>query len=112
MKKNSWESRLVVALALVLAIGLCAACALADTISGTCGENLNWTLDDEGTLTISGSGAMASYQYATDSPWASLTSSIKTLIIEDGVTSIGNRAFCSLTQFTSISIPNSMTSIG
>ena len=79
---------------------------------GTCGDSVTWMLNDEGTLTISGSGAMASYQYATDSPWASLTSSIKTLIIEDGVTSIGNRAFCSLTQFTSISIPNSMTSIG
>ena len=79
---------------------------------GTCGDSVTWVLYGDGTLIISGSGAMNSYKYATDSPWASLTSSIKTLIIEDGVTSIGNRAFCSLTQFTSISIPNSVKSIG
>ena len=34
--------------------------------SGTCGDNLTWTLDDAGTLTISGTGAMANYEYYED----------------------------------------------
>ena len=77
----------------------------AEEKSGTCGDNVTWTLDDEGTLTISGSGAMSdtAFYQRTD---------IKKVVIESGVTSIGRSAFFSCTSLTSITIPDSVTSFG
>ncbi len=79
--------------------------------SGTCGDNLTWNLSD-GTLTISGTGAMTNYTLSSNAPWYSYKSSISTVIIEDGATSIGERAFSNCIGLTSITIPNSVTSIG
>ena len=79
--------------------------------SGTCGDNLTWTLDGNGVLTISGSGSMASYTSESQTPWY-YHSSIKTLVIENGVTSIGAYAFSNRSWLTDVTIPNSVTSIG
>jgi uncharacterized repeat protein (TIGR02543 family) len=82
--------------------------------SGTCGENLTWTLNN-GMLTISGTGAMTDYSHYSPSfaPWYSYPSStITTVVIEDGVTSIGNYAFYHCTALTEVAIGNSVTSIG
>ena len=81
--------------------------------AGTCGENLIWTLDPEGVLTISGAGAMASYTYYTYScpPWDNDQSEIRTVVIEDGVTSIGSYAFYNYSALTNVTIPSSVTSI-
>ena len=81
--------------------------------SGTCGDNLSWTLDDEGTLTISGTGAMWDFKKNSDTPtWYDERKSINNVIISDGVTSIGNYAFYNCTNMESISIPDTVTSIG
>ena len=79
--------------------------------SGTCGENLTWTLEN-GTLTISGTGEMENYQEDNYAPWYSSRSSITSVTISDGVTSIGNYAFYNCSSMTSVTIPNSVTSIG
>ena len=82
--------------------------------SGTCGkdgDNLTWTLSG-GTLTISGTGDMADWKSYPDIPWYSNRSSIKSVVIEDGVTSIGESAFAYCTNLTSVSLPNSVTSMG
>ena len=79
--------------------------------SGTCGDNLTWTLDNDGTLTISGTGDMYDYPWSKSSPWYNLSSSIKKVIVEIGVTSIGWRAFEDCSSLTSITIPDSVTSI-
>ncbi len=73
--------------------------------SGTCGENLTWTLDDEGNLTISGTGDMTNRAF-------SLNDSIKTVVIESGVTSIGDSAFSSCSNLSSIRISNGCVAIG
>lgn len=98
--------------------------------SGTTGDCM-WTLDDKGRLTISGNGKMKDYSYDSDLPWGE---DISLVIIEagvtnigdyafyccenltsvfiSGVTSIGNYAFCDCTALSTIDIPNSVTNIG
>ncbi|MBR3835979.1 MAG: leucine-rich repeat domain-containing protein, partial [Clostridia bacterium] len=80
--------------------------------SGTCGENLTWILYEDGELVISGTGEMTDYSFPTDAPWYNNRSLIKTVTIEDGVTSIGNYAFYDCDSLTNITIPNGVTSIG
>ena len=79
--------------------------------SGSCGENLTWTLDSNGVLTVSGTGEMDDYS-SDYSPWYSNRSAIKTVIIENRVTSIGDWAFYYCTSLTSVTIGDSVTSIG
>ena len=81
--------------------------------SGTCGDNLTWKLDN-GTLTISGTGEMKNYSgnLNQSAPWHSNIKSIKSVVIEKGVTNIGDYAFSWCNSLTSITIPNSITSIG
>ena len=76
--------------------------------SGTTGD-CTWTLDENGLLTISGNGAMGNYTSSSILPWGT---DIKSVVIENGVTSIGNYAFLRCTNLTNITIPNSDTSIG
>ena len=85
----------------------------AATESGKCGDNLTWSLDtDTGVLTISGTGDMYNWSSGSYAPWYSKRSSVKTVVIGDSVTSIGNRAFDNCTSLTSVTIPDSVTSIG
>lgn len=79
--------------------------------SGTCGDNLTWTLDDNGTLTINGEGDMLNF-LSKNSPWYSLRSSIITVDIQNNVNSIGNYAFYNCKNLRRVIIGNSVTSIG
>ncbi len=79
------------------------------TESGECGENITWDLDENGTLTLSGNGEMS--DYIQKSPFAEMES-IKNVIIEDGITSVGNGAFWGCNTIKTISIPDSVTEIG
>lgn len=79
---------------------------------GAEGDNLTWVLDSEGTLTISGKGAMDVWNHPIYIPWYSYRYDIVNVVIEDGVTTIGNGAFSCCDGLTSIIIPDSVTSIG
>ncbi len=123
-------------IAILLTFVVCSICLFtvsisAETVaSGVCGEsltwtmgvqsggeNLTWTLDSNGTLTISGKGAMKNFESGmlgiSYAPWYhyKLDQGITSVIIEDGVTSIGDYAFKSC-NITDIKIPDSVTKIG
>ena len=81
--------------------------------SGTCGDNLTWILEEStGILTIEGSGAMKDYSSGSSAPWYRDRGKISTLVIGDGVTNIGSYAFSHCYGLTSVTTPNSVTSIG
>ena len=87
----------------------------ADSIvaSGSCGENLTWTLDDTGILVISGTGAMSDYDcWNSFAPWYDYRKIIQSIIIPEEVTAIGDWAFCGCSGLSEIAIPDSVTSIG
>ena len=79
--------------------------------SGKCGDSASWKLDADGVLTITGAGPMA--DYGAYGPWyiAHLTD-IKKVVVQEGVTTIGDHAFANLSYVTSVTIPSSITSIG
>ena len=76
--------------------------------SGECGIDLTWTLDGEGTLTISGEGEM----FFAQAPWYSSRESIKKVVIGHGVTSIVNNAFLEYASLENIIISDSVMRIG
>jgi len=65
-----------------------------------------------GKLTISGAGAMQDFEYYYSTPWFWNCDSINSLVMEQGVTTIGNNAFQLCEYLSSVTIPNSVTSIG
>ncbi len=87
--------------------------------TGTCGDNLSWTLDENGVLTISGSGDMMTFtgeyddgDYYTDNPWYYRRSAIRSIVFTDGVASVSDGAFSNCANLTSVSFPAGFTSIG
>ena len=80
--------------------------------NGSCGDGVTWSYNGgTKTLTISGTGAMTDYD--NDYPgWDNYRTSITSVVIESGVTSIGNYAFYKCSALTSVTIGNSVESIG
>ena len=78
--------------------------------SGSCGDNLTYSLSDSGVLTISGSGPMSDFSGSTQ-PWKDERTQITSIVIKSGVTSIGKYAFYNCTNLTKVDIPSSVTTI-
>ena len=104
---------LVLLALLAAACGLLAFSAAAESAaaSGICGENLTWTLDAAGTLTVSGTGAMKDFGYK-GAPWYQSRDSIQAVVVESGVTTIGRYAFYDCSSLTGITLPEGITTIG
>ena len=81
-----------------------------EVISGTCGENLTWTLDSKGKLTISGTGEMEEFLVST--PWQYYANDVTKVIIEDGVTTVSFRAFFEFTALEEVVLGSSLKRIG
>ena len=83
--------------------------------SGNCGaegdgSNLTWTMDSNCKIIVRGNGRMKNYA-AEGSPWYN-NNAIKTVVIQNGVTGIGENAFRGCAGLDSVTIGNSVTSIG
>ncbi|EPR13759.1 leucine-rich repeat protein [Ruminiclostridium papyrosolvens] len=81
-------------------------------LTGTCGKSVTWKLsEDETTLTISGQGAM--YEYSnTVVPWRYSKDKITTVIINDGVTDVGDYAFNTCKSLSSLNLSSSVKELG
>lgn len=83
------------------------------TASGTYGGYLNWELDSNGLLRVSGNGGIiSSDQITTYAPWHDYGEQVQKIVIESGITSIGDRAFYDCKNAVDIEIPDTVRSIG
>lgn len=80
---------------------------------GTCGDNIEWTLEN-GVLTVSGSGAMYDYTDPDKVPWASVRDAVNEIVIESGVTSVGNNTFAGIKNLAgkAVCVPDTVRTIG
>ena len=76
-----------------------------------CGDDLYWEYAD-GVLTITGTGDMYDYADGANVPWYDVRGNIKTVILPDAMTKIGQNAFYKCTEVTSINMPTTLTAIG
>lgn len=80
--------------------------------SGTLLEHIQahveWSIDEAGTLHISGKGPMPDYESYTNAPWR--WDSYQSVVVEEGITCIGEDAF-SMSTLKTISLPDSLVSI-
>ena len=100
------------ALVWVLVVVLSFAAVRADTVQSWESGETTVTLTDDGTLRVSGNGAMENYDSIHYAPWRHAVPLITGLVIEKGVTSIGNYAFAQCTSLTLVTIPDGVATIG
>ena len=107
MKKRT----LSLVLAALLALGTVPFASGAEPSSGVCGpeDNLTWTLDEAGVLTLSGQGSTGARNNMDGNyKWPSVTA----VVVEEGVTAIGNHFFKKSKQLVSVTLPDTVTVIG
>lgn len=80
--------------------------------SGDCGDNADWAFYEDGTLFITGTGAMTNYTSEYAMPWKDYRASITKIIVNDGITTVSDYAFYACNKVTSVYLSNNLTSIG
>lgn len=86
--------------------------SMAWIITGKCGETLTFSLNtDTETLTIEGTGAMTNYSEGK-APWYSHRSSVRKVVLPEGLTQVGSYAFANCTQLDDIMLPNTVERMG
>lgn len=83
---------------------------------GSCGKNAFWELRRDKSLTISGSGAIYDYEYLSGfreqmPPWEYWEAEIVKLVIEEGITQLGECNFCDMAALKSVSLPSTLKKI-
>ena len=77
-----------------------------------CGKNIMWQIDSAGTMTLTGSGAMYDYNNAYDRPYADQMHTVKKVVVGNGITALGWNAFSNADILSSVSLPNTLKTIG
>ena len=115
MKTFLYQKQIIMKKLLILTLLIVLPMIARSINSGTCGNNVYWKYNEsKDTLTIYGNGPMENYteNYVTDWTYERKTLKITTVIIEEGVTHIGNYAFRSCGSIETVTIPQSLISIG
>jgi len=92
--------------------GVCSVCNDAPERFGSCGEGNSWSIDENGKLTISGTGIMHNEGFTDPVPWTPFKDCITEVVIEQGITDIAGNAFSNCTGLTTVTIPDGVTYIG
>lgn len=79
---------------------------------GSCGDTLGYLLTDSGSLILTGSGAMREFSSYSSAPWYNQHASVTSIVLPEGLTSIGTYAFYNFSALDSVSIPAGVASIG
>ena len=113
---NSYVDRYTDALGHDFVDSICARCGmhsfnLDSAVSGE-EDGLSWTIDEEGVLTISGEVEMQNYTSEAPAPWYEHMDKITHVVIEEGITAIGDYAFFGCTRLESVELPTTITRIG
>lgn len=108
MKKCNLKRLIPVLLAILLLIP---GVPTVSAESGSCGENLQWEFTG-GTLTVTGSGAMADYSEEAPAPWYAFRDRIVKLSLPEGLTRVGSYAFAQCTQLQTVTLPDTVTEVG
>lgn len=83
------------------------------TVNAPCGEALAWSFDAaSGTLSVSGQGPMYDWASSEDVPWRAIRDEVTSVVVEEGVTTIGNTAFFGMRYLANVSLPSTLVSIG
>jgi len=90
--------------AIMIAAALCVSAAEVASAGGSCGEGVLWNLDESGQLTVSGNGAMDSYEGGS-APWYPYCEQIRSITVESGITGISEGAFYGCSHVESITVP-------
>lgn len=110
--KPYYNRILAVLLTALLCVGLlCEGAPSVAAAEGTCGENLTWVLA-EGRLTISGSGPMTDYNEFNMPPWLKHADLIQRVVVEKGVTSVGDLSFYHCEALTTVSLSDTVQTVG
>lgn len=107
MKKHLFTILVILCAALFLTVSAVASEPIAE---GT--EPFAWSITEDGTLTITGSGSMPNYSKNAPAPWYPWAESVTNVVITGEVQNIGDTAFCQFSKMTTISLPASIISIG
>ena len=109
--KKTHISRLLTVLLCAVMIVINPLAVYAEGESGSCGDNLNWSLT-EGVLTISGSGAMWDFTENEMAPWYELREEIQNVVLPSQLTHVGELAFYDCYRLTIVDLPDKLESIG
>ena len=83
----------------------------ANIAGGTCGDDVTWVLSEDGTMTIEGTGPMATVGFWNSPVWNDYDSQIKKVVIKKGVTTVQNKGFEGCSNLTKVTLPSTITSI-
>ncbi len=97
---------LTILLASLLIAALLPTAAFAAEVAGGTENGMTWSIDTNGTLTISGTGEMKS------APWSSYYATVRSVVIQSGITSVCGNAFWMFPNLTSVTLPYGLKTIG
>lgn len=112
MGRNKMQVNIARLMALCLAVALLLPLVpAASAASGTCGNDVSWTLAG-GMLTVFGTGNMADYSEDAPAPWARFADQITAVVVKQGVQSVGSFAFFQLEKLKTVTLPQSVKTVG